>query len=610
MAQISAAAQEKVFTINRWLGLNQNPDGDTKLKLGEAADMRNFKITRDGNLQRRPGTHTIVDTETAQPIKGLWHGYVQGVEMVLGACNGKLYGFYDGVSDEWGATELGTVDTSDTVSIFGFEGNAYILDGKKYRVYDGSALAEVAGYIPLVYIAIPPVGGPDNSSTIENVNRLTPKRRVWLSPDGEHATFQLPELGLVSIDYVMSTSDNEIVPVTDYTVDATAGTVTFNTAPAESVNSYEVGYTATIEDPQRYQIEGMRYAELYAGTQDTRVFLYGDGSNRCIYSGLDYNGMPRADYFPDLYEAHVGDENTPITSMIRHYSSLVCYKLESTWAISATEVTLADSLQIPGFWVTPVNKAIGNVAPGQVQLVMNNPYTLFGNDLYEWRNSSYYTSNLTRDERQAHRISDRIWSTLRSFDSAKCHCYDDNDHQEYYVCYNGEALVYNYASDAWYKYTAFPAYSMCNLKGELYIGSTDGKIKHVSYSWLNDDGTAIDAFWESGSMAFGQDYMRKYSAMLWVGIKPESDSEVQVSAQTDRSNTLTEKVVSSVLSTFSRVNFGRWSFETNRKPHMKKLKIKAKKFVFYKLIFECTSEETRCTILSADIRVRFTGYTK
>ena len=59
MATISAAAGEKVFQLKSFLGLNQNPDGDTKLKLGEAADMRNFTITRDGNLQRRAGTLTL-----------------------------------------------------------------------------------------------------------------------------------------------------------------------------------------------------------------------------------------------------------------------------------------------------------------------------------------------------------------------------------------------------------------------------------------------------------------------------------------------------------------------------------------------------------------------
>ena len=59
MARITGSANERVFQIKAWGGLNENPDGDTKLKMGEAAVMRNFRITRDGNLQRRPGSKEI-----------------------------------------------------------------------------------------------------------------------------------------------------------------------------------------------------------------------------------------------------------------------------------------------------------------------------------------------------------------------------------------------------------------------------------------------------------------------------------------------------------------------------------------------------------------------
>ena len=69
MATINASTSEKVFSLTAFLGLNQNPDGDTKLKMGEAADMYNFRVTRDRNLQRRPGTKTMKDTETGKPIK-------------------------------------------------------------------------------------------------------------------------------------------------------------------------------------------------------------------------------------------------------------------------------------------------------------------------------------------------------------------------------------------------------------------------------------------------------------------------------------------------------------------------------------------------------------
>ena len=98
--------------------------------------------------------------------------------------------------------------------------------------------------------------------------------------------------------------------------------------------------------------------------------------------------------------------------------------------------------------------------------------------------------------------------------------------------------------------------------------------------------------------------------MLWVGIKPEGNSEVWVTVRSDRNSQLTEKVSESYLATFSKANFARWSFRVNRMPHMTKMKIKAKKFVFYKLIFFNNSADTRATVLAADIKVRYTGYAK
>ena len=622
MAEIKATTNEKVFPLKAFLGLNQNPDGDTKLKMGEAAVMNNFRITRDRNLQRRPGTKTLVNLNSGAPVKGLWNGYVNGHEYILGACNNTLYRLWDEVNG-FQASALGAVSTANDVHIFGFSeegdnnGIVYILDGEKYRQWDGTTLSVVHGYRPLVKTNIAPENVTDMSSLLENVNRLCGERRVWISPDGTGTVFHLPEDNLYSVDYVLFFGDGEnLTPTEDYTVDLAAGTVTFTQAPLQMVNAYEIGYT--VKNDQRTDVEHMQYSELFAGTQDTRIFLYGDGTNKTIYSGMDYNGKPRADYFPDLYEALVGDSNTPITGMIRHYSSLACFKKDSAWSISASSLTLAEGLNIPAFYVTPINKAIGNAANGQVRLILNSPFTVFGNDLYEWKNSSYYTSNLTRDERQAKRISDRIWVSLKRYKLDRCYCYDDNDAQEYYICYNGSALVYNYAADAWSEYSGFDVACMVNHHGELYIGSTDGKFKHVSYNYLNDDNETISAYWESGSMGFNQDYMRKYSAVLWVGIKPEAKSEVLVTAITDKKDSLNEKVVSSNPISFANINFGNWHFNMGGKATMKRLKIKAKKFVFYKLVFKCQPAENElgvlesrnATVVAADIRVRFTGPAK
>lgn len=604
MAQITGSANERVFQIKAWGGLNENPDGDTKLKMGEAAVMRNFRITRDGNLQRRPGSKEIAALGT-EPVRGIWNGNVGGVEQLVAACGGKLWRLWDEDTERFIPHEIGPISTENEVHFFGFANALYMVNGREYKVWDGETLTDVGGYRPLVTVSAPPAGGGE---TLEQVNKLTGERRCWFSPDGTGKAFQLPEKGLLSLDYVKNLSTGEAIATDSYTADLEAGTVTFNTAPEAGTNTIEIGWT--MGENFREQVLKMRWGELYAGTQDTRIFLYGDGSSKAIYSGLDYEGQPRADYFPDLNEVAVGDANTPITGMIRHYSRLICFKTSSAWAIQYGTITMADGLQTEAFYVTPVNRSIGNVAPGQVRLVLNSPRTLHGSDVYEWKNNSSYSSNLSVDERQAKRISDRIYATVRKFDLENCYCYDDNWGQEYYICFAGKALVHNYAADAWYYYEDFDAVCMANFRGELLYGTSDGKMMHFSTEYLNNGGRAIDAYWESGSMSFGQDFQRKYSAMLWIGVKPESSAEINVTVQTDRSSSYTEKMVTSSLANFAHVNYAKYSYATNRKPQMSRLKIKAKKFVFYKLIFRTSAVDSTATILAADIRVRFTGYAK
>lgn len=111
-------------------------------------------------------------------------------------------------------------------------------------------------------------------------------------------------------------------------------------------------------------------------------------------------------------------------------------------------------------------------------------------------------------------------------------------------------------------------------------------------------------------MDFGADYRRKYSAQMWIGLKPVEDSEVYVTVQTDKKSVYTEKVVQRKMATFDNMNFADFSFQTNHKPFMQRLKIKAKKFTYYKLIFKSDSDDTSATVVAVDLRVRFNGYVK
>lgn len=591
MANIASTSEMKIFQIKAWLGLNGSPDGDTHMKLGEAAEMRNFRITAENHLQIRPGYGPICTLSSGSNVQGMWSGYVKGVFHIVAACNGHLW---DIDISSGRAEDKGEIDDSATF-FFGFSEKLYILTGAEYYAWDGEGTAEIVeGYVPIVTTAAPPQGG---GTLLEGINLLTGKKRAEYSPDGEATVFQLPENNL---DRLISVEGTEI----KYTSDLEKGTVTFESAPPKGINT--ITFTWEKGSGSRSNVTGMRYAELYNGESDSRVFLYGDGTNKTIYSGLDEFGKATAEYFPQLNTISVDAENTPITAMIRHYDRLLIFKPDSAYSCSYSTITLDGGLTTAAFYVSSLNRSIGNEAPGQAKLVSNNARTVFGRSVYTWS----LASNSVRDERNAKIISDKVASILAQFDLSESICFDDEWNQEYYIFYGGNAVVHNYQNDSWYYYTNLPVSSVVSVRDALYFGTPDGRIMEFSRKYRNDDLKDIDAYWESGSMDFDMDWKRKYSSSIWVSMKPESQAIIYATAESNVKSEYPDKLITSGLVTFLNADFNHWSFGTNRKPQLIRAKLKVKKATYYKLIFHSVSASATATILSADIQVRYTGNVK
>lgn len=591
MAKIVTSDIAKVLQIQKFLGLNESKDGDTQLKVGEASKLENWQVTPQYHLKVRPGMQAMETFQGA--VRGLWHGFVAGEEVTLCAADGGVWKISEG------KTRLGNITDAPT-TFFGFNNKVYMLNGHEYLSWDGAgSVKTVDGYIPCVVTAASPKGG---GTTLENINRLTGKRRVRFSADGESTKYVLPEAGLSSIDYVYVEGTE-----TAAEKDAAAGTVTFSAAPAAGSNNVEIYYTAP--NSLRSQVTAMRFWEFFNGANDTRVFLYGDGTAKALYCGITEKGVASAEYFPDLYEMLVGDENTPITAMVKHYDRLLTFKPGSVYATEYSTVTLADGAVTAGFYTIPLNREIGNEAPGQVRLVYNFPRSMYASALYDWK----MTSSTVRDERNAKMVSERVRSTMQRAEPEKVFIFDDDSKQEYYVFLNdasGTALVHRYIEDVWYKYTNLKVVCACRSGDDIYFGTSDGKLALFDELVHNDFGQEIGCTWESGNMDFGSDYQRKHSSVLWVSLKPAAGARCTVSARSDRKSEYAEKTVTAQISNFASVDFGHFSFNTNRSPHMQRVKLKVKKFVYYKLLINAVSVANDVTVLGVDMRVRFTGYVK
>lgn len=592
------------------MGLNENPDGDTHLKPGEFSRLQNFRITRDRHLQLRPGQRTVLDLRdawdalakkpagvAAPQFTGAWQGTVGGVRHVLAVFGGVIW---ETPPDGAPAREVGRC-TQDETFFFGFGGKVYLLNGHEYLSWDGdrkTAFQTVEGYIPTVSTACSPAG---KGTLLEHVNRLTGKRRVKFSPDGTAKVFQLPE---TEVDEVVSVEGTAI----SHTLDKAKGTVAFSSAPPAGVNTVAVIYRKG--NGAREEVTAMRFAELYNGATDARVFLYGDGTNRSVYSGMDLDsGTPSAEYFPDLNEAAVGDENTPITAMIRHYARLMVFKTDSAWTMDYSVTTSALGGVTAVFNVLPVNRQLGNEAPGQVRLLENNPLTLAEKNIYQWR-AAVTGGNAAADVRNAGRISDRVRATLGEFDLSRTVTFNRVRESEFWFLCGGKALIFNYAADAWYVYDNMPFRCCLEVEGEIYGFTETGQMREVSRHCRNDDGAEIRALAETGAMDFDRDWLLKYSPQIFVAIMPESGARVSVSVETNRRSDYPEKLVSAGLAGFNHVDFGHFSFGTNRKPQVRRVKMKVKKATFYKLVYRSQSASATVTLLETDVQLRYAGNVK
>lgn len=717
MAKISTVTDTTMFQVRKFLGMNENPDGDTRLRLGEAAEMRNWCVTQNGSLQIRPGTELVrkfgarsngdwVGTK----IDGMWYGYLYNGYKLVVATGGKIYdvdysttidtGVYSNEHEgEFPVTELtGSVSTLYGVDFFAYQGYLYILDGVSYKKWDGvsAGISNVDGYVPVTMVGCNCADG--SGTTMEQLNLLTGKRKVKFtvkSSDIVNDAIEIipperPKVGNLSsvydnangVEYL--SSGNLVITTTSIDGSMYVTKLKMNKPSGGSLpqGPNVVTLTYDMEDGYTSEVTSMRHWEFFNGANDNRVFLYGNGTNTCIYSGLTEQGQPTAEYFPAMNQIQVGEQNTPITSMIRHFARLICYKKNSTYSISYDTMTLEDGSVVPGFYMTPVNRSIGNEAVGQVRLMQNNPVALHSGNAYVWK-SSASQGNLTFDERQAQIISDRVENTLKSFTLSNCYCFDHDYNTEYYICGANEILVYNYGNNVWYRYTNLKVRAAVEIDHTLYLGMDDGSIRRFTRNAKYDyreprvyevfDGTTeltrhgwtaedepyktfyvharsgggfdlhfcyikdgfpyadiqcqtmleadtpiivedgrdpIDAYWRSGSLSFDRDWKRKQTLRMWVGVLPENNSLFTITEETDRRADYPEKQIIFGQAGFGSIDFNDFNFGALRVVQIKRVKVKIKKYVFYRLIFESLSKENTATIVSTDIQVRYTTNAK
>lgn len=565
-------SQPQAYTIDKFLGVNKSTT-ETLLQLGEASNMKNWLVTDDQKLQKMFG-YKHLNSATGTKINGIWDGSLNGVDHLLFARGGHVYEHNLSTHAD---TDLGSIIDSFPTTFFADNNTVYVLDGTDFYKWSGSgSISVVPGYVPTVFTASPPTGG---GTILEGINYLTGQKTMKFSGNGTSTVYQLNELTITSVDSVYVGASLKTVG-TDYTVNLTNGTVTFVSAPTTGVNNIVITWTKSIAG-DRQTITNNRY---YGGTYYARKWLFGNPNhkNTRYVSGVTMSGVSDPTYWPKFTDSDVGEFE--ITDIKTQYNKQLIWTTGDSSGASAwysEEETYTDpngGIVTTLFPVYPMNAKVGNVAKGQVQIIINNPFTIW-KGVYQW------VSTNVIDEKNAVWMSKRVQNDLDNVDLTKAITYDWDDKGVYILCVDNKIWCYNYRVDAWY-ILELPHTPTCfiTIDQALYFGTSTGQLMQFDETVGTYDGENITAEWEMGYFNFGVDWLTKFIQQVYVSILPLTQTHIDMYLSTDKNAAMQFiKTISYSLSSFDTWDFDDFSFEVNYSPQPFKVKLRAKKIDYLKL---------------------------
>lgn len=308
---------EQQTVVSRFGGIDCRTH-PTKVSLSRSPDMQNMICDQNDFLVKRTGWHT--QAQFNAPIYGLF-AMPDGVGCAVHAGAKLYFRAPDGTQ-----TEL-CADMNEAFSqSFTMKGVLYLMDGKTYRAVRKSSkntaweAVSVSGtaYVPTTTISAAPTGG---GTSYEAVNLLTPKRINTFIGDGTATQFKVDATDL---DETAVTAEVNGSAITVSAVNRSTGMVTLAAAPANGngLANVSIAFAKTVSG-HADKINKCRFAGLYGGKNDTRVFLSGNPEEPdCDWQ----SGLYDPTYFPDTGYTRMGTDASAIVGYLKQYESQVVVK--------------------------------------------------------------------------------------------------------------------------------------------------------------------------------------------------------------------------------------------------------------------------------------------
>lgn len=462
------------------------------------------------SIRTRPGLEKMETFDA--PVYGIFFYKAGDVQMCLVHSGTKLYKIVDGAKEELysGLNE----SSSDS---FIYNNTWYFKDGKHYLQYDGKAIKEVEGYVPTTSIARKPGGG---GSIYEDVNLLTGKRKNTFLADGESTEFYLDAQN-IDADFtpVVRVNDKE---VTEFTVDYTAGKVTFSSAPEAPLtvgqDNVSVEFKKTVDGyPNR--IKNCTLLQVF----DNRVFFSG---NKDYPNTLWHCSLNDPTYCSDLDYYHEGLDTAAVKGLVAGNNVLWVFREPS----QANTTVFYHTPTIDSDYGKIYPSTHSSISTGCVGKAVNfNDDIIFFSD----RGMEGISGDITTEQAVAHRSSlvDRKLIAEANYKDMLL------AEWEGYLLIFVDDKVYLADSRAMFKNEAHYEYEFFYWelgkkvlstkvdKGILYIGTEDGVYT------LTDKEADVESYWVTGKDKFKHPHKQKTTNKR--GCVAEATGDISVYAKTD-----------------------------------------------------------------------------
>lgn len=486
---------EQETVISRFGGVDFRTH-PTKVSLSRSPDMQNMICDQNDFLVKRTGWKTQQRYDA--PIYGLFL-LPDGSGFAVHAGN-QLF-FRPAAGEQ-------TVLCSDMHAAFSqafcMNGVLYIMDGKTYRAVQRdpenknwkTVPVQEQAYVPTTTISAAPTGG---GTAHEAVNLLTPKRINTFTGNGSATQFQVDAKDL---DNTPVTAEVDGKAVTVSSVNRATGLVTLSTAPpnGNGLANVSIAFSKTVSGYQD-KINHCRFAGLYGGKNDTRVFLSGNPKEpNCDWQ----SGLYDPTYFPDTGYTRMGTDATAIVGYVKQYESQLVIK--SGGAQEASSYLRSYLMAEDGTALYPLKQGAqgaGAIAPRSFAALNDMPLFLSG------RGVQGVFGTAVAEQHTIRSVSDAIIPRLAREPDLENACAVVFD-GKYCLAVNGHiyiadsTLIEDNGDPAWFYWTDVPAQCLAVLDRALWFGTADGRLCRFAaagedHAYLDDE-RAIYAYWRTPTL--------------------------------------------------------------------------------------------------------------